>query len=169
MGLLRKGTGGKGPGDRLQLAQENDAPKDRLELHEYYLQMLEQVASRSTCRRRKVAAIVTDVRGMVLSMGYNGVPRGITHCLDFPCPGAQDESGDSSRCEAVHAEQNAIIQCADLSRAYTLYCSCTPCFTCAKMIVNSPICLVIAASWYNDEAGHNILERGKVSLYVYGR
>ena len=106
---------------------------------EYYIQMLPLVAARSTCIRREVAAIITDKDGHVLSTGYNGVPSGIPHCIEESCAGAVGAKGDSSLCEAVHAEINALIQCRDLHRATTMYCSCTPCFACAKAILNTPI------------------------------
>src|SRR4051812_34169703 len=106
---------------------------------QYYADMLHLVASRSTCMRREVGAIITDAEGRVLSTGYNGVPRGFPHCLDHPCLGANDLKGDTARCEAVHAEANAILQCPDLQRACIMYVSVTPCFECAKLILNTPI------------------------------
>lgn len=117
------------------------------------------VASRSTCMRRQVACIITDGYGKILSTGYNGVPSGINHCIDFPCRGYGDEPGNSSRCEAVHAEQNAIIQCADISRAYWMYCSTSPCFTCAKMILNTPIRGIFYGETYADQTGLDIIGR----------
>ena len=128
--------------------------------------MLSLVASRSTCRRRAVAAIITDHKGMVLSTGYNGVPRGIAHCLVNPCPGVSDRPGDSSRCEAVHAEVNSIVQCADLSRATIMYVSCTPCFSCAKMILNTPIKVVRCVEAYADRSGIEMLSRGGIQVFV---
>ena len=133
----------------------------------YYLEMLPLVASRATCIRRMVAAIITDKNGHVLSTGYNGVPSGITHCYLSPCPGAKQVSGDSSLCEAVHAEQNAIIQCADITRAHTMYCSCTPCFICAKMILNTPIQVIYAREKYPDDRALEILTRRHVLVFVF--
>lgn len=128
--------------------------------------MLPLVASRSTCIRRMVAAIITDRDGHVLSTGYNGVPSGIEHCYIKPCPGAEQASGNTSLCEAVHAEQNAIIQCRDLRNATTMYCSCTPCFVCAKMILNTPIQSIYCLESYPDKKALEILLRRKISIYV---
>ncbi len=126
-------------------------------LDDYYLGLLKNVASRSTCGRRQVAAIVTDVKGRVLATGYNGVPSKVPHCTDSPCPGAKDAHGDTSRCFAVHAEQNALLQCeGNLERAYNLYCSCTPCFTCAKLIANTNIKRVLCTEEYADLSGLTI-------------
>jgi dCMP deaminase len=138
-----------------------DSPKVRLNRHEYYLAMLKLVAARSTCIRREVGAIITDKESHVLSTGYNGVPRFFDHCIDLPCAGANEKSGDTSNCMAVHAEQNALLQCTSLDRAYTIYCSCVPCFVCAKMIANTGIEVVICETTYADTRGLQVLiEKG---------
>jgi len=133
---------------------------------EYFLHMLELVAARSTCIRRTVGAIITDADGIVLATGYNGTPRGFTHCIDRICKGGQDAAGDTSRCMAVHAEQNAIIQCTDLRRAHTIYVSCSPCFVCAKMIANTSIKRVVCVTEYPDR--HDVLATANIEL-VYMR
>lgn len=136
--------------------------------HDYFLSMLVLVASRSTCLRRSVAAILTDAEGHILSTGYNGVPKGILHCGEkaeaLVCLGADDPPGDTRRCLAVHAEQNALLQCTDLERAHTMYVSCTPCFVCAKMIANTKIRTVVCAEPYADKDGMRILEACGVAV-----
>lgn len=138
-------------------------------IHEYYTAMLPLVASRGTCPRRKVGAILTDDRGRLVSAGYNGPPAGMAHCTLVPCPGAQGQSGDNTRCEAIHAEANAILF-ASYSRIAptTLYCSCTPCFNCAKLIATSGIRVVIALEPYlGDMSGCAFLEKANVMVYVW--
>lgn len=137
-------------------------------LDEFYLSLLDNLASRSTCARRRVAAIITDVRGRVLSMGYNGVPRGVTHCTDSPCDGVSDPPGNSSRCLAVHAETNALLQCRDLESACVIYCSCMPCFGCAKMILNTNIRRVVAKEKYAESEGGKLLAWGLAMNYGDG-
>jgi dCMP deaminase len=69
---------------------------------------------------------------------------------------------------AVHAEQNALLQCAQLFKAHTMYVSCTPCFTCAKMILNTPIKqVVVAGSYADDEGGKLLRRRGKLFMFDY--
>jgi dCMP deaminase len=125
----------------------------RQTIEQYYLEMLHLVASRATCRRRKVASIITDEQGRVLSTGYNGVPSGAIHCIDSPCSGVKDLPGSTDRCLAIHAEQNALLQCRQIDRAHTIYCSVSPCFTCCKLIANTPIQRIIFAEQYSDERG----------------
>lgn len=139
---------------------------NRLSKVDYFLQIVPLVATRSTCSRRAVGCIITDIEGHVLSMGYNGVPKDFVHCIDHPCPGASDGSGDNSNCIAVHAEQNALLQCSNLNRAYYLYVSCTPCFICAKMIANTNIKQIIVLEPYADGRGVDILKKAGIDYQV---
>lgn len=140
----------------------------RLSKKEYFLEMLKLVAARSTCIRRAVGAIITDKEGHVLSTGYNGVPRNFDHCIGHPCSGSTDVRGDTSKCKAVHAEQNALLQCSNIERANTIYCSCSPCFICAKMIANTEIRVVICVEPYADTTGLDILLEAGIVVEVAG-
>ena len=122
---------------------------------EYFMEIAEVVAKRSTCLRNHVGAvIVRDKR--ILSTGYNGAPRNLEHCLDIGCMRDAQNIASGTRhemCRAVHAEQNAIIQSAlhgvSIEDA-TLYCTHQPCVLCAKMIINSKIKRVVFANNYPD-------------------
>ncbi len=144
----------------------------RPDLDQYMLQLLPLLASRGTCRRRRVAAILTDDHGHLLGCGYNGVASGDVHCVDVPCVGANDETGNNSRCQAQHAEVSCVIQASDrLSRATRLYCSCTPCFSCAKLIVTVKVpCVVVTELYHGDLSGLKyLLTHGvRVLQYVSG-
>jgi dCMP deaminase len=131
----------------------------RESIHSYYVRMLDIVQARGTCLRRQVGAILTDETGHVLNTAYNGPPSKEPHCVDFPCAGANDPPGDTRRCLAVHAEQNLLIQCQQLFRAHTMYVTVTPCFTCAKMICNTPIQRIIITGPYADDEGGKLLRR----------
>ena len=123
---------------------------------EYFLQLARQAATRSTCLRRQVGALlVRDKR--VLATGYNGAPRGVAHCLDIGCLREQlgIPSGERQElCRAIHAEQNAIIQAAvhgvPIDGA-TLYCTHQPCILCAKMLINCGVREIHYLEGYPDE------------------
>jgi dCMP deaminase len=149
------------------IVYRDGAGESRLDIHQYYVNMLPMIAKRSTCIRRSVAAIITNKKNQILSSGYNGVPSGIKHCIDFPCDGAFDKKGDTTRCSSTHAETNCIIQCTNINDAYNIYCSCTPCFVCAKMILNTPIRLIIAVEEYPDEQAINILKQRNLPIIFY--
>jgi dCMP deaminase len=117
-----------------------------------------------------VGAIIIDERGVILATGYNGTPRGWPHCTPTePCQGANDPPGDSRRCRAVHAEQNALLQCHRLDLAHTMFVSVAPCYTCAKMIMNTNIHRVIVTGpYFGDDLGSAILiSEGKLYHYDY--
>lgn len=95
-------------------------------------------ASRSTCCRRNVGAVLLNARGHVLSTGYNGVAAGQVHCIDKPCIGANSPSGTNlDGCQAIHAEQNALLQCRDIYDIDTCFVTTSPCMTCTKLLLNT--------------------------------
>jgi dCMP deaminase len=136
---------------------------------EYFVEIARQVATRSTCLRRQVGAVVVRDR-RILTTGYNGPPRGVSHCDVAGC--LREELGIPSGqrldiCRALHAEQNAIIQAAlhgVSTQGAMIYVTHQPCFTCAKMIVNAGILRIVYADGYPDEMARQILSEAGVSL-----
>lgn len=112
----------------------------RPSLDEYMINIAKVAATRSTCSRRAVGAVIVDGLGHILSTGYNGVPSGITHCTDVPCKGVELPSGQGlDICKAQHAEVNAIAHCRDLNNATAIYITTSPCMACAKLIAATNI------------------------------
>lgn len=106
--------------------------------HTTMLKMAQTIAERSTCARRKVGCVLTDIHGRVLSVGHNGVARGQLHCTDWPCEGATSPSGTNlDGCLAIHAEQNALMFCPDVMKIHACYVTASPCLVCTKMLLNS--------------------------------
>ena len=151
---------GRGPG----------TPWHRPSWNEYFLQLARQAATRSTCLRRQVGAVlVRDKR--VLATGYNGAPRGVSHCLDVGCLREQlgIPSGERHElCRAIHAEQNAIIQAAVHGVAIegaTLYCTHQPCILCAKMLINCGVREIHYVEGYPDELSQAMFAEAGVTLH----
>lgn len=107
-------------------------PKNR------YFMSLAQVAScQSTCIRRSVGCVLVDEHGYVLSVGYNGVASGQPHCNEgHECKGFELKPGQDF-CEAIHAEQNALIQCSDIKRIHRAFVTTSPCRSCIKLLLNT--------------------------------
>lgn len=104
----------------------------------YFLEMAKLVSTRGTCARRKVGCVLVDKLGHVLSTGYNGVASGENHCIDTPCSGASCKSGEGlEKCEAIHAEANALLQCKDVNEIDTAYVTHSPCVHCVKLLMNT--------------------------------
>lgn len=136
---------------------------------EYFMRMAVLAASRSTCVRRHVGAVVVKDR-MVLSTGYNDTPRGLPNCGDGGC--ARCASGSPSgqaldTCLCLHAEQNSLIQAAyhgvSIAGA-TIYTTHQPCLTCAKMIVNAGIRRIVFAGEYPDALAREMVAQAGVAL-----
>ena len=139
----------------------------RPSLDEYFMEISSVVATRSTCLRHHVGAVlVRDKR--ILSTGYNGAPTGLSHCLEVGCRRENVESGYRHElCRAVHAEQNAIIQAAIhgvSTSGATLYCTHQPCILCAKIIINSQIRRVVYGNPYPDDEALRFLEEAGVEV-----
>lgn len=142
----------------------------RLSWDEYFMEMAELTAKRSTCLRRQVGAVIVKDRH-IIATGYNGAPRGLKHC---------DEKGGCLRqqlgvpsgqrhelCRALHAEQNAIIQAATLGQSIedgTIYVTHQPCVICAKMIINAGIKRIVVREAYPDEMATEILDEAGIRV-----
>lgn len=135
------------------------------------MQIAQLVATRATCPRRSVGAVIVRDR-RILATGYNGAPRGLAHC---PVDGDQHDwprgcmkSGHCIR--SLHAEQNALLQaamigvpCADS----TMYVTCQPCNSCAKMVINAGIVRVIYEGEYPDPFSLELFRDSKMEVYRY--
>jgi len=115
---------------------------------EYFMRIALQVATRSTCDRKHVGAVIVRDK-TVLSTGYNGSIRGMPHCDDV---GHMMENG---HCIAtVHAEANAIIQAARNGTAIDkadIYVTASPCWNCFQLIANSGIKRIFYLEFCRDE------------------
>lgn len=121
----------------------------RVSRDEWALNMAWLTAQRSTCLRRQVGCVLLNERGHAIATGYNGVAAGMKHCneevkygivVTHPnaCPGAQSPSGTNlDGCQAIHAEQNALLQCKDVYDIHSCYVTTSPCMTCVKLLLNT--------------------------------
>ena len=146
--------------------------RSRPTIDEYFIQFADLAATRSTCVRRQVGAVLVRDKH-ILSTGYNGAPANMAHCTTKTClrltsgvkPGERHEL-----CRGVHAEQNAIIQCAlhgVSSRNATLYVTHSPCTICAKMLINAGIKEIIIEGHYPDKMARDFLREAGVKVRVF--
>lgn len=128
----------------------------------YFLLIAQVVASRSTCLRRHVGAVL--VRDMqILSTGYNGAPKGISHCDDTGC--LREKLGIPSGerheiCRGSHAEINAIAQAAAAGVATQgcwMYCTHEPCVYCTKALINAGCERIVYINEYPDWLAREIM------------
>ena len=136
---------------------------------EYFMSICDLVATRSTCLRRQVGAVlVKDKR--ILATGYNGAPSGLRHCLEIGCLREDLKIPSGTRhelCRALHAEQNCLIQAAyhGVSVAGSvLYCTNLPCVICTKMIINAGIKMIYYRDGYPDDLSRDMLDEAGIRL-----
>ena len=128
------------------------APMSRLNKNEYFLEIAKTVAKRGTCIRRQVGCVLVNSNGHIVATGYNGVPKGFKHSIDNPCEGAGYPSGKGlDKCEAIHAELNALVQLRSDDTSLSMYTTTTPCIACAKVICNSLVKRVVSFSQYSQD------------------
>ena len=125
------------------------------------MDIAKQVATRATCDRKHVGAVVVRDR-TILSTGYNGSIRGMPHC---------DEVGhmmENGHCIAtVHAEANAILQAAKNGvriDGATLYTTASPCWPCFKLIANSGCVRIVYGEFYRDPRIFEVAAQLKLEL-----
>ncbi len=108
----------------------------------------EIVATRSTCPRKMVGAVIVRDKN-ILSTGYNGSISGLPHCTEAGCMIENDHC-----VRTIHAEANAIIQAAKHGvniNDSTIYVTASPCWNCFKTIANSGIRRIVFGEFYKDE------------------
>ena len=136
---------------------------------QYFASIARLVATRSTCLRRHVGAILVKEK-RILSTGYNGAPAGLKHCIEVGCLREEASIPSGTRhelCRALHAEQNAIVQAAyhGISIAgSTLYCTNKPCVICSKMLINAGIKRIFYDKWYDDDLADAILDEAGIEI-----
>jgi dCMP deaminase len=133
----------------------------RTDWDEYFMSIARVVATRATCDRKHVGAVL--VRGRtILSTGYNGSIRGMPHC---------DEVGhmmEGGHCVAtIHAEANAILQAARNGvqiEGADVYITASPCWPCFKMIANAGMKRIIYGEFYRDERIFDVAKQLGIAL-----
>lgn len=139
---------------------------------EYFMDIANLVARRSSCLRRQVGAVLVKDKN-VLATGYNGTPSGITHCSETGCLREQLQVPSGERhelCRGLHAEQNGIIQAARHGvniAGSVLYCTDSPCIICTKMLINAGICKVIYRQGYADQLSLAMLEEAGIEVCLF--
>lgn len=141
---------------------------------DYFMTIAFDVASRSTCLRRNVGAVIVKDR-RILATGYNGPPAGVSHCTPETCLRSMLNVPSGERhelCRGLHAEQNAIIQAAShgvMIAGAVIYVTHSPCSICTKMLINSGIRTFIAESAYEDMLADEMMMEAEIEFIVHRR
>jgi len=145
----------------------------RIGWDEYFMSMAELASKRSSCLRRNVGAVIVK-DNQILATGYNGAPKGIPNCCDLnECLRQKMHIPSGERhelCRAVHAENNAITQCAVNGvscKGGTIYITASPCIMCLKQIINAGILKIVALETYPDKMSEEMLNICNIEFVKY--
>ncbi len=137
----------------MTIQKPNNIEIKRPSWEEYFIEIAKIVSSRSTCLRRRYGAVIVK-DNVIVSTGYNGAPRGSINCVDIQkCSRKELNIPAGERyelCEAVHAEQNAIINGSPERMKDAIiyiagfeennsFADGKPCLLCRRMIKNAQI------------------------------
>ena len=122
--------------------------KERVSWETYFMNIAAEVATRSTCDRKHVGAVIVKDK-TILSTGYNGSIKGLPHCDEVG-----HEMVDDHCIRTTHAEANAIVQAAkngvEINHA-EIYITASPCYNCFKLIANAGIKSIYFLEFYREE------------------
>jgi len=137
----------------------------RVSWDRYFMNLAVQAATRSTCPRKHVGAVIVREKA-VLATGYNGSLRGLPHCTEVGC---LMENGHCVR--TVHAEANAILQAArygaSLDGAH-IYVTASPCWNCFKLIANAGLARIYFGEFYRDDRIRDFARDAGIELIDLG-
>lgn len=138
----------------------------------YFMMLAAVTATRSTCLRRAVGAVIVRDR-QIISTGYNGAPKGTPHCAETGCLRAKLKIPSGERqemCRGSHAELNAISQAASVgvsTAGADLYCTHAPCAYCTKAIINAGIKRVVYLYDYPDDLARALRDEAGLVTELY--
>ena len=133
---------------------------------EYFMNIATEVASRATCDRKHVGAVVVRDKS-ILATGYNGSVRGLGHCDD---EGHLMEDGHCVR--TVHAEANAIVQAARNGmriEGASIYVTASPCWGCFRLIANAGIVRIVFGEFYRDQKIFDVSQKIGIELVDFSK
>ncbi|WP_314737841.1 ComE operon protein 2 [Limosilactobacillus urinaemulieris] len=136
--------------------------KKRIDWDQYFMIQAALLASRSTCNRLSVGAVlVRDKR--IIAGGYNGSVSGDAHCIDEGC-----YLCDGHCVRTIHAEMNAILQCAKFgisTDGASLYVTDFPCLQCTKSLLQAGIKEInYIRNYHNDEYAMKLINLKNIRL-----
>ena len=135
--------------------------RERASWDQYFMNIAKEVATRSTCDRKFVGAVIVRDKN-ILATGYNGSIRGLPHCDEV---GHLMEEGHCVR--TVHAESNAIVQAAKNGTRIDgagIYVTASPCWPCFRLIANAGMTRIVFGEFYRDQKIFELSQKIRIEL-----
>ena len=130
----------------------------QFKLDTVYLKMAKVWSENSQCNRNKVGCIVVKDR-TIISDGFNGTPFGFPNICE-------DDEGNTMKW-VLHAEANAITKLSKntvSSDGATMYITLSPCYDCAKLIIQSGIKRIVFSEFYRNIESLDILKMADIEV-----
>lgn len=143
----------------------------RIEWDKYFIEITKLIAQRSGCLKRHVGAVLVKDR-RIIATGYNSAPCGIEECSTrgFCLRQGSSQGQNLETCYAIHAEQNALMQCCNQGiscEGAELYCTTKPCNFCMRLLINAGIKKIIYIDDYNDSLTEELAKECDIKLIKY--
>lgn len=130
----------------------------QFQLDVVYLKMAKEWATNSHCKRSQVGCLVVKNK-TIISDGYNGTPTGF--------PNICEDENNNTLSSVLHAEANAITKLAMntvTSMGSTMYVTLSPCFDCAKLIIQSGIKRIVFSELYRKTESLELLNQAGIEI-----
>tara|TARA_R100000995_G_C3403400_1_gene85967 strand:+ start:87 stop:527 length:441 start_codon:yes stop_codon:yes gene_type:complete len=144
---------------------------NQIDLDRTYLEMANVWAQLSKAERKKVGCLIVK-DGQIISDGYNGTPKG----YDNECETVNEKFLDKAenklqtKREVLHAESNALMKLAkstNSSKDSTIYLTMSPCFDCAKLIIQAEVERVVCSEQYRITDGVDFLRKNNIIVDIF--
>jgi len=144
---------------------------NQIDLDRTYLEMAKVWAQLSKATRKKVGCLIVK-DGQIISDGYNGTPKG----YDNKCETVNEKFLDKAenklqtKREVLHAESNALMKLAkstNSSKDSTIYLTMSPCFDCAKLIIQAEVERVVCSEQYRITDGVDFLRKNNIIVDIF--
>jgi len=127
------------------------------QVDEVFMNVAKNIAELSHCKRAKVGCIIVGIDKNIMAYGFNGTPSGFDNNAEYELDGSL-----VTKPETLHSESNAIAKIAKTtlsSDGAMMYVTMSPCFECAKLIIQAGIRKVVYFEKYRDTKGLDLLEK----------
>ena len=143
----------------------------QIDLDRTYLEMAKVWAQLSKAERKKVGCLIVK-DGQIISDGYNGTPKGYDNECEIINEKylPQAENKLQTKREVLHAESNALMKLAkstNSSKDSTIYLTMSPCFDCAKLIIQAEVERVVCSEQYRITDGVDFLRKNNIIVDIF--
>tara|TARA_R100001230_G_C5558907_1_gene84134 strand:- start:62 stop:502 length:441 start_codon:yes stop_codon:yes gene_type:complete len=144
---------------------------NQIDLDRTYLEMAKVWAQLSKAERKKVGCLIVK-DGQIISDGYNGTPKGYDNKCEIINEKylPQAENKLQTKREVLHAESNALMKLAkstNSSKDSTIYLTMSPCFDCAKLIIQAEVERVVCSEQYRITDGVDFLRKNNIIVDIF--